>query len=109
MRPPRLYKLISCTSHHSWWEMTLSSVMDQKRRIVLPSEVTEELGLREGSEVAFEKRKGSVVLKKAPAKKAKEGKKKDDDPLVRVMSWNPPRTGKPLPVVEAEIKKIWRS
>jgi AbrB family looped-hinge helix DNA binding protein len=84
--------------------------MDQKRRIVLPSEVAEELGLREGSEVAFEKRKGSVVLKKAPTKKANSGsKKKDEDPLVRAMSWNPPRTGKPLPVAEAEIKEIWGS
>ena len=90
--------------------MTLSSVVDQKRRIVLPPEVTEELGLHEGSEVAFEKRKGSVVLKKAPVKKVNSGrKKKDEDPLVRAMSWNPQRTGKPLPAVEAEIKEIWRS
>jgi AbrB family looped-hinge helix DNA binding protein len=45
--------------------------MDQKRRIVLPAEVAEELDLHEGSEVEFEKRKGSVVLKKASMKKWK--------------------------------------
>ena len=80
MRPPRLYKLISCTSHHSWWEMTLSSVMDQKRRIVLPSEVTEELGLREGSEVAFEKHKGICGFEESTRKKGEKGEEEGRRP-----------------------------
>jgi AbrB family looped-hinge helix DNA binding protein len=88
--------------------MPLSSIVDQKRRIVLPAEVTEELDLHEGSEVAFEKRKGSIILRKARVKKGRK-KKRNEDPLGRAMSWNPPRSGKPLPVVESEIKEIWRS
>lgn len=91
--------------------MASSSVVDQKRRIVLPAEVAEELDLHEGSEVAFEKRRGSVLLrKKVPLKKGRKGKHAgDDDPLLKAMSWNPSRTGKPLPVATSEIKEIWRS
>ncbi|HZW57392.1 MAG TPA: AbrB/MazE/SpoVT family DNA-binding domain-containing protein [Nitrososphaerales archaeon] len=76
----------------------MTSVLDQKRRVVLPSDVIEELGLSEGSEVLFEKRKGVVVMKKA-------GKK--EDRLLKAMSWNPKRRGKPSPVKEKEIKEIW--
>lgn len=77
----------------------MTSALDQKRRVVIPREVTEELGLAEGSRVAFEKGEGGFVIKKA-------GKK--EDPLRDVMSWNPTRQGKVLPVSESEVKEIWR-
>ncbi|MBI3840605.1 MAG: AbrB/MazE/SpoVT family DNA-binding domain-containing protein [Thaumarchaeota archaeon] len=73
--------------------------MDQKRRVVLPIEVAEQLGLVEGSEVTFEKEKGMVIIKKA-------GKK--EDTLRKIMSWNPKRTRRTVPVKEAEVKEIWR-
>jgi AbrB family looped-hinge helix DNA binding protein len=76
----------------------MTSVLDEKRRVVLPRDVAEELGLVEGSEVAFEKEKGMVIIKKA-------GKK--EDVLRKTMSWNPKRTGRVLPVREAEVKEIW--
>jgi len=77
----------------------MTSVLDQKRRVVLPRDVMEELGLGEGSEVEFEGRKGEVVLRKV---------EKKEDPLLRVMSWNPRRRGKVRPVKESEIKEVWR-
>ena len=77
----------------------MTSVLDQKRRVVLPRDVAEELGLVEGSGVTFEKGKGMVIIKKA-------GKK--EDMLRKMMSWNPKRTGKVVPVKEGEVKEIWR-
>jgi AbrB family looped-hinge helix DNA binding protein len=85
--------------------MAFSSIVDHKRRIVLPAEVAKELGLDEGSEVAFEKRKGAVLLKKMSKRRKK---KLEEDPLVRAMTWNPVRKGKLEPVVEAEVKGIWK-
>ncbi len=73
-------------------------MLDEKRRVVLPRDVTDELGLVEGSEVAFEKGKGMVIIKKA-------GKK--EDTLRKIMAWNPTRTRKVMPVKEAEVKEIW--
>jgi AbrB family looped-hinge helix DNA binding protein len=76
----------------------MSSVLDEKRRVVLPKEVVEELGLAEGTAVAFEKGKGVVIMKKKGTK---------EDPLREAMSWNPKRTRRPRPVREREIKEIW--
>ena len=76
----------------------MTSALDQKRRVVLPREVTDELGLVEGSRVAFETGKGAVVIRKAGRK---------EDPLSDMMSWNPKRRRKVLPVKEAEVKEIW--
>ncbi len=73
-------------------------MLDEKRRVVLPRDVTEALGVFEGSEIAFEKGKGIVIIKKA-------GKK--EDALRKIMAWNPKRTSRVLPVKEAEVKKIW--
>lgn len=78
------------------WDMV--SVMDEKRRVVLPKEIAEELGLVEGTAVAFEKGKGVVIIKRV---------KKTGDPLREMMSWNPKRTRKSSPVREREIKEIW--
>ena len=64
----------------------------------MPREVTEELGLVEGSRVAFEKGRGVFVIKKA-------GKR--EDPVSDIMSWNPKRRRKVLPVKEEEVKEIW--
>lgn len=76
----------------------MTSVLDQKRRVVLPREVTDELGLVEGSRVSFDKGKGFVVIKKVS---------KREDPLSDMMSWNPKRRRKVLPIKEAEVKEIW--
>jgi len=78
------------------WEMV--SVLDEKRRVVLPKEIAEEFGLVEGTPVAFEKGRGGVIIKKV---------KKIEDPLREMMSWNPKRTRKLSPVKEKEIKEIW--
>lgn len=83
-------------SHDILWDMT--SVLDEKRRVVLPKEVVEELGLAEGTAVAFEKRDGRVIMKKV---------KKNEDTLREAMAWNPGRTRRPRPVREREIKEIW--
>lgn len=74
-------------------------MLDQKRRVVLPKDVADELGLVEGSEVAFEKGRGAVVLRKVA---------KGEDSLKDAMSWDPKRVRKLLPVREAEIKEVWR-
>ena len=77
------------------WDMT--SVLDEKRRVVLPKDIAEELGLVEGSAVAFKKKKGVVLMKKV---------KKSEDVLREMMSWNPKRAGRLSPVKESEIKEI---
>ena len=75
-----------------------SSILDEKRRIVLPKDIAEELGLTEGTTVAFERKKRVVIMKKVPKKK---------DALREMMLWNPTRTRKPQPVRESEVKEIW--
>ena len=77
----------------------MTSVLDEKRRVVLPKEIAEELGLVEGTPVSFKKGKGLVIMQKA---------KRGGDALKETMAWNPKRTGKPAPVEEAEIKEMWR-
>jgi len=76
----------------------MGSVLDGKRRVVLPKEVVEELGLAEGAAVTFEKRRGAMIMKKV---------EKKEDPLRKVMSWNPRRIRRPQPVREREVKEIW--
>lgn len=78
----------------------MTSVLDEKRRVVLPKDIAEELGLVEGSTVAFKKEKDAVIIKKV---------EETEDSLREIMSWNPKRTGKLKPVKEDEIKEIWRS
>lgn len=77
----------------------MSSVLDDKRRIVVPKEIADELGFSEGTMVAFRKGKEGIIVKKikGPANNLRE-----------IMSWNPKRTGKPEPIKESEIKRIWR-
>lgn len=79
------------------WDM--ASVLDEKRRVVLPKDMVEDLGLTEGTAVAFEERNGVIVMRKMATKA---------DPLLEMMSWNPKRRGRPQPVREKEIKEIWR-
>lgn len=76
----------------------MTSVLDEKRRLVLPKELAEELGLGEGGVFTFQKGKDSIVVKKA------KGKMRD---LRDIMSWNPERTGKPEIIREKETKEIW--
>jgi len=77
----------------------MTSILDDKRRVVLPKDIADELGLVEGSAVTFKKEKGFVTVKKA---------KETEDSLGETMSWDPKRTRKPQPVKEDEIKEIWR-
>jgi AbrB family looped-hinge helix DNA binding protein len=76
----------------------MTSVLDEKRRVVLPKDVVDELGLAEGTAVVFERRKGAVIMKKV---------EKNEDSLRETMDWNPKRVRKPRPVREREIKEIW--
>jgi len=77
----------------------MTSILDDKRRVVLPKDIADELGLVEGSTVAFKKEKGFVTVKKA---------KNAEDSLRETMSWDPKRTKKPQAVKEDEIKEVWR-
>jgi bifunctional DNA-binding transcriptional regulator/antitoxin component of YhaV-PrlF toxin-antitoxin module len=76
----------------------MTSVLDAKRRLVLPKDIAEELGLVEGNVVAFRKQKDAVIVTKV---------EKTEDSLRQMMSWNPKRTGKAKPVKEDDIKRIW--
>ncbi len=78
----------------------MTSVLDEKRRIVLPKDLAEELGLVEGSRVSFTRDKGGVVVRKV------EG---TGDSLREMMSWDPKRTSKPKPVREGEVKEVWKT
>ena len=78
----------------------MTSVLDDKRRVVIPEDIAEELGLVEGSTIAFRKENDAVIVTKVDAAK---------DSLRDTMSWNPRRRGKPKPVREDEIKEIWKS
>ncbi len=55
----------------------MTSVLDDKRRIVLPRDVAEQLGLTEGSRVSFTGDGDSVLVKKI---------EKTGDPLGEMMS-----------------------
>ena len=77
----------------------MTSMLNEKRRVVLPKDIAEELGLSRGSEVVFERGKGGVTVRKAQRAK---------DKLLEAMSWNPKRVRKVRPVREAEVKGIWR-
>ena len=91
-----LHECLNLASHHILWDM--SSVLDQKRRIVLPRDIANQLGVAEGSKISFEKDNGKIILKKVGRK---------EDSLAQTMSWNPKRRGKLKPVIESEIKEIW--
>lgn len=73
-------------------------MLDEKRRVVLPKDVVEELGLAEGTTVKFERKKGTVVMKKVA---------REEDSLREAMSWDPPRIRRLHPIREREIKEIW--
>jgi AbrB family looped-hinge helix DNA binding protein len=77
----------------------VTSILDDKRRVVLPKDIADELGLVEGSAVTFRKEKSFATMEKA---------KETEASLREVMSWDPKRTRKPQPVKEDEIKEIWR-
>lgn len=74
-----------------------TSVLDDKRRVVLPKEKADEPGLAEGTTVAFERRRGLVIMKNVTGQK---------DSLREMMLWDPPRTKRPQRVRENEIKEI---
>jgi len=66
--------------------------------VVLPKEIVEELDLDEGTAVAFERRRGVVIMKKVG---------RGEDSLREAMAWNPKRVRKPQPVREEEVREIW--
>ena len=75
-----------------------SSVLDEKRRVVLPKDMAEKLGLAEGTSLTFESKKDAIIMRKEMKKK---------DALREMMSWNPTRTKRPQRVAESEVKEIW--
>ncbi len=77
----------------------MSSIVDEKGRIVIPKHLAEELGLTKGDKISFEKKKQSLIIKKAKASEKR---------LDEIMSWNPKRMGKPEPVSPQEMKEIWK-
>jgi AbrB family looped-hinge helix DNA binding protein len=77
----------------------MTSVLDEKRRVILPRDIAEELGLSQGSEVLFERGGGGVMIRKA---------RKTKDKLLEAMSWNPRRIRKVRPIKEAQVKEVWR-
>ncbi|MCS4540931.1 MAG: hypothetical protein HY929_01200 [Euryarchaeota archaeon] len=62
---------------------------------MLSKDILEELGLKKGELVRFEKVNGRFVLKKIPKKK---------DRLIEIARWDPPRTGKPRLARPEEMK-----
>ncbi|MGA2663975.1 MAG: AbrB/MazE/SpoVT family DNA-binding domain-containing protein [Nitrososphaerales archaeon] len=82
----------------------MASVLDEKRRVVLPKELAEELGLAEGTQVVFKRSEDGIVIQKLEV----GGGKAEADALRRAMEWNPRRRGTPTKVREDEVKAIWR-
>ena len=79
----------------------MASVLDEKRRVVLPKELAEELGLAEGTPVIFKRSDDGIVIQKLEVGG-------EADALRRAMEWNPRRRGTPKKVREDEVKAIWR-
>lgn len=77
----------------------MSSIVDEKGRIVIPKHLAEELGLTKGDKVIIEKKMQSLIIKKA---------KVTEKRLEKIMSWNPKRMGKPEPISPLEMKEIWK-
>lgn len=75
-----------------------TSVLDDKRRIVLPKEIAEELGLAEGTPVSFKRSREGIVIERA---------EKNVDALRDMMEWNPRRQGRSSEVRERDVKGIW--
>jgi len=78
----------------------LSSIVDEKGRIVIPKHLAEEIGLTKGDKVVFDKKDKQFLI----IKKAKAPEKRLDE----IMSWNPKRMGKPEPVSPREMKEVWK-
>jgi len=78
----------------------MAVAVDERSRVVIPKPVVEELELKEGDLVVFEKVGDDFVIRKLDTPKKR---------LEEVMGWNPKRTGKPEPVSPKEMKGIWKS
>jgi len=78
----------------------MSSVVDEKGRVIIPKHVAEELNLNKGDMIAFEKREHLFVVRKAGFAKRR---------LEEIMDWNPERTSEPEPVSAREMKEIWKA
>jgi len=78
----------------------MSSIVDEKGRVMIPKHVAEELNLSKGDVVAFEKREHLFVVRKVEFAKKR---------LEEVMDWDPERTDEPEPVSPREMKEIWKT
>jgi len=79
-----------------------SSALDSKRRLTLPPEIVEKLGLKEGDEVVFEEGEdGSFSIR--PGKKADFG-----EWFKKLIQSEPKRTGAPENWSPAKMKGIWK-
>jgi len=91
------------------WEFPLNgmglslptAILDDRGRVVLPKELTEELGVSRGDAVVFERKGRDYVVGRASSLKK--------DRLEEIMEWNPERTGKPDKVSPKSMKDIWKT
>ncbi len=79
----------------------MSSVLDDRDRVVLPKVVAEDLGLAPGDAIIFQKAKQGYLLRKL-------GKRKGKANLKEIMDWDPKRGKKPEPVSPSEMKATWK-
>lgn len=77
----------------------MSSVLDDRDRVVLPKVVAEDLDLAPGDAIIFQKAKQGYILRKVGKGKAR---------LKEIMDWDPKRTKKPEPVSPSEMKALWK-
>ncbi len=77
----------------------MSNTVDGRRRVVIPKHVARELDIKTGDRVVFERIGDRYAIAKLDERA--EG-------LAELMDRNPERTGKPLPVTPAEMKRIWK-
>jgi AbrB family looped-hinge helix DNA binding protein len=79
-----------------------SSALDSKRRLTLPPNVVERLGLKEGDEVVFEEGEdGSIIIR--------QGRRTDfDEWFKKLILSEPKRTGTPENWSPARMKGIWK-
>jgi len=78
-----------------------TAILDDRGRVVLPKELTEELGVSKGDLVVFVRKGKDFVVGREPSSKK--------DRLEEIMEWNPERTGKPENVSPKTMKEVWKN
>ena len=78
--------------------MDMETKMDGKGRVVIPQPIRKRLGIKEGTVLSVEEKKGKILLK------PERGKKKNIEDF---FSLKVKRTGDPEWATPKEIKNIW--